>query len=160
MARNPRRIREALQALYAELPAMECRGLCQQSCGPIQMSAEERRIIESQHGPVEARPPTATCSMLRMGRCLAYVDRPMICRLWGVIDAMPCPWGCVPEGGRLNDADGLAFLAAAEQIGGGKVVGMDARTMRELLALPGAHEFFREYVQNGLDADARRRRSS
>lgn len=161
MARNPRRVRAQLQELYAELPQMQCRGLCQQSCGPIEMSTAERQIIEAKHGPVHTVPPESTCSMLRMGRCLAYEDRPMLCRLWGVIESMPCPWGCVPEGGWLSDGDGMVFLGRAFEISGDDPLhGMPPRVWRELLSMPGLHEFFRDYVAHGMSADAGRRRTS
>lgn len=36
-----------LTALYAQVPALVCRGLCQSSCGPIEMSARERQRLRS-----------------------------------------------------------------------------------------------------------------
>ena len=35
----------ALEALYSELPSLECRGLCWHSCGPVDMSITERERI-------------------------------------------------------------------------------------------------------------------
>src|SRR2546429_6087610 len=57
------------------------------------------------------RPPRSTLfpyttlfrSMLRNGRCTVYEVRPMICRLWGMVEGMQCPHGCVPEGGHLTE---------------------------------------------------------
>jgi Fe-S-cluster containining protein len=37
------------------------------------------------------------CPLLKAGRCSVYAIRPMICRLYGVTDEMPCPHGCTPE---------------------------------------------------------------
>lgn len=31
------------------------------------------------------------------GRCSVYVVRPLLCRLWGMVDKMRCPHGCVPS---------------------------------------------------------------
>jgi len=42
----------------------------------------------------------------------------MICRLWGLVASMPCPYGCRPEGGLLPDSEGARLLLEAEGIGG------------------------------------------
>lgn len=42
----------------------------------------------------------------------------MACRLWGVLRSLACPFGCVPPGGLLEDADGLDLLAASLHAGG------------------------------------------
>lgn len=51
-------------------------------------------------------------------RCSVYEIRPMICRLWGLVRGMPCPYGCRPEGGLLPDEEGQRLLREAERIGG------------------------------------------
>jgi hypothetical protein len=51
-----------------------------------------------------------TCPALKDGRCSVYDVRPTLCRLWGVVEDMPCPWGCVPDGGRLPSIIGQALL--------------------------------------------------
>lgn len=102
-ARTARR----LDALYATLPKLECKGLCAHSCIPITVAPEERNRIRREHG-VEL--PEAdelfaqgctTCVALQDGRCSVYDARPMICRLWGIDETMRCPHGCIPEGGWL-----------------------------------------------------------
>lgn len=110
--------REAqLDQLYAQLPRLECRGKCQGSCGPIDMSNIERRRI-AQRG-VDIPRLCGTCPALTMlGACAVYEIRPMICRLWGVVEAMACPHGCMPEGGWLDDATSLEFLTSSLQLGG------------------------------------------
>lgn len=44
---------------------------------------------------------TADCQFLRpiFGTCRVYALRPLICRLWGLVDhpAMRCRFGCIPE---------------------------------------------------------------
>ena len=42
----------------------------------------------------------------------------MICRLWGMVERMPCPYGCRPDGGLLPDGEGRRLLLEAERIGG------------------------------------------
>lgn len=100
-----------LDAIYAEVPALECQGLCHQSCGPLPVDGPERRRVQDRHGVTLGL--DWTCSALTMlKRCSVYEDRPLICRLWGVVESMPCPWGCRPER-TLTDAEGHALLARA-----------------------------------------------
>lgn len=110
----------ALEAIYARLPEMQCRGLCQESCGPIGMAAVEASAIRSKHGALPVAGSDLTCSALANGRCSIYADRPLICRLWGVVERMACPWGCVPEGGRITDAEAYAALSAVEALSPGE----------------------------------------
>lgn len=37
------------------------------------------------------------CPMLVMGQCSIYENRPTICRFYGVVEDMPCEFGCKPE---------------------------------------------------------------
>lgn len=112
----------SLDEVYAKLPQLDCKGLCQQSCGPIVMSAaEERRLLEdglelptTVDHCVEGK---LTCSYLtKHGRCAIYSRRPMICRLWGMVRRMKCHHGCVPVGGFLTDQQAHAFLDAVERV--------------------------------------------
>lgn len=106
-----------LDALYEELPGLECRGKCQESCGPIDMSEAERRRIAEQG--VEIRPLSSPCPALSfLGTCSVYEVRPLICRLWSMVEAMACPYGCMPEGGWLDDATARELIARSQQIGG------------------------------------------
>lgn len=131
MAPNPRRVDERLDALYAELPTIACQGLCSDSCGPIEMSVRERRRIEEKHGPVSCG-FGASCTMLDgQRRCRAYAERPLICRLWGLMESMPCHYGCKPEPGYLTDAESFLFLTKADEIGGSPS-DRDQRLYREL----------------------------
>lgn len=133
MAPNPRRQDERLQALYDTLPTIRCQGLCHDSCGPIDMSVRERVRIESAHGPITCG-AGASCSMLdEQRRCRAYDIRPLICRLWGIIDSMPCPYGCVPEPRYLTREEGFSLIAAADLIGG-EPRGREALLRRQIAA--------------------------
>jgi len=118
MARNPRYIDRDLQALYDALPTLECQGKCQESCGPIAMSARERENAERALGAgVNADNERLECSALHHGRCAIYAQRPMVCRLWGMTEKMPCPWGCRPSR-MLPDREASAFLRASLHVGG------------------------------------------
>lgn len=116
---NARRQDRELDALYASLPKLACRGWCSASCGPLAMSVRERsRITEQARQPV-SHDVSGTCSLLTdLQRCSVYEIRPMICRLWGMVERMPCPYGCRPDGGLLPDSEGRRLLMEAERIGG------------------------------------------
>lgn len=49
------------------------------------------------------------CPLLENERCSVYEVRPMICRLWGLVESMPCPWGCKPDR-YLTHEEGLVLL--------------------------------------------------
>jgi hypothetical protein len=106
-----------LDELYAELPTIDCQGKCQSACGPIGMTGVELRRIVKRTGREPTYDQTFTCSLLRNGLCSVYQIRPMICRLWGVVDALPCPWGCKPEPRYLTYLEGQEFLLRADDIG-------------------------------------------
>lgn len=106
-----------LDALYAEVPAIACKGLCQNSCGPVMMSRVEwerivKRVGHAPHGRADLNCPLLTA----VGRCKVYGARPMVCRLWGVVESMPCHHGCEPER-TLTDQEGYDLLARARELG-------------------------------------------
>lgn len=104
-----------LDALYAELPNVECKQECAESCGPIDMSRIEWQRIQKRLG-FTPKAVSLTCPMLEQGLCSVYTVRPMICRLWAVVETMRCPWGCVADR-YLTHEEGLVFLARAGEIG-------------------------------------------
>lgn len=69
---------------------------------------EEERIVE-RVGAAPTVDADLTCSLLRDDRCSVYDIRPSICRLWGLVESMPCLWGCKPDR-YLTDPEGHAFL--------------------------------------------------
>ena len=118
----------ALDAVYAQIPDVGCKGLCKASCGPIEMSYRERSRIRENTGITI--PPAAqliksgslTCPALTdEGQCGAYRYRPYVCRAWGASEEMPCRWGCRPADGRplLDAGETYRLLGAANDAGGG-----------------------------------------
>lgn len=117
-----------LDAVYAELPTIDCRGLCQASCGPVvqgrSMTEQELLRLQDAGGEKRGRQRRApmTCPYLtaedETGRCSVYEARPIVCRLWGVVAEMPCPHGCEPEPGLLSDREARVAMAFVETIGG------------------------------------------
>lgn len=105
-----------LDALYAELPVIECQGLCSSSCGPIEMTLPEWKRIQLFLGRTP-RAISTTCPMLVRERCSVYKLRPLICRLWGITERMPCPWGCQPSPKALTTRESFEMMMRAEIIG-------------------------------------------
>lgn len=115
---------ERMDALYASLPGIECKRLCRECCGPIVQTASMSRLEYERVAAYPEQPfnpkDFMACSLLTPGGlCSAYTDRPMVCRLWGLVDTpvMRCPFGCVPERW-LTDAEGRALLRESMVIGG------------------------------------------
>jgi Fe-S-cluster containining protein len=94
-----------LKKIYAEVPEVNCKGLCHETCGVIPTSRIENRIISERVGynfinrQVELieEKGCLTCPALVDNRCSIYKDRPLICRLYGAVKALRCPHGCTPK---------------------------------------------------------------
>jgi hypothetical protein len=115
----------ALQELYDQIPAIpDCKGRCWVSCGAIEMSDRERQRIRSagyRITPAQealANLDTFWCEALAGdGRCAVYEMRPLVCRLWGAVEDMPCPYGCRPER-MLTSEEGMNLVMQSLAIGG------------------------------------------
>ena len=107
--------------IYSQLPSLECKKLCYPVCGPIHVSKAEKRVVvnflRNSGIPIREfktfRTPEVrnhvlkkhddsdgclTCPYLTKERlCSIYPARPLICRLWGVVENLKCPHGCVPS---------------------------------------------------------------
>lgn len=106
--------------VYAKVPDAGCKGLCAGACGPIALTQlEAKRLREATGKPLRA--PGGTCSVLREGRCSAYADRPLICRLFGVAVGLECPHGCGPSA-KLSRVAAGKLLDRAREVGGPAVV--------------------------------------
>ena len=127
---------ERLEALYASLPALACKGLCAHSCSRhVDASTVERTRIAAAGVDLDAPTPDGACpalsrAMVATGVCTVHPIRPMVCRLWGTAASMPCPNGCAPAGGLLDDATAMGLLAASLEAGGHRDAGL-----REMLAV-------------------------
>lgn len=110
---------DRIDKLYSLIPSIKCQGKCQESCGPILMSRMEwKRIIKRVGHEPKSEKLLDPCPMLNQesGQCTVYAIRPAICRLWGVVEKMRCPWGCVPER-YLQDPEAHMILDKVEQAG-------------------------------------------
>lgn len=118
-------VQAQLTEVYESLPQIDCKGACWDSCGSIGMSVPEQRRIRERHGrtlplmAAFAAQGDGMCPALTMfGQCSVYADRPLICRLWGLVPSMRCNFGCVPDGGLLTERDGHLLLARVSEIAG------------------------------------------
>ncbi len=112
-------IGDSLGAIYARVPDVKCKGKCQQYCGPIYMSGAEAEAIERVTGlPLPLVGDDLRCPFLSSeGRCEVYAQRPLVCRVWGAVPELKCPWGCRPER-PFSSADGAQALARMDALDG------------------------------------------
>lgn len=119
---------DSLERIYRAVPTVACKGLCAESCGPIEMSDEEReRLTERgvEIPPIDqaaldiiAGKRSASCPALVNDRCSVYEHRPLICRLWGAVESMPCPHGCEVTPGLLMDDGARMLIQRSLSVGG------------------------------------------
>lgn len=148
---------QQLAALYAELPTMECRGRCHDSCTSIRMTKLERQLIARRHGVTIPDGSFADCdrpcvALTMLKRCGVYQDRPLICRLWGLTRTMQCSYGCVPDGGWISDQKAFGWLAHAAEISGDQAL---AAQFRQLADLPNLTSRLQTEVHGALAELAR-----
>jgi len=112
---------EELQKIYNSLPRLQCKKLCHESCGPLGMSKlEYDRIIKKTGKPPVFLKKQQCCSLLNRDKtCKVYGIRPFICRLFGLVEKMKCPHGCVPERW-LSDEEAYALMDRIEKLSGDK----------------------------------------
>lgn len=103
--------------LYRQVPKIECKGLCSESCGPIAASEFEVKRLEMAANRPLTVDAELTCSMLVEKRCSVYEHRPLVCRLFGLTKAMRCEHGCATER-RMTDAEAYHLMNKAQQLGG------------------------------------------
>jgi Fe-S-cluster containining protein len=117
---------KAMKALYARLPRVQCQRKCSTSCSIFLVSAFERDKAERQTGrsfTLEPHPlmnGLPLCSMLtKDGDCGIHPIRPLICRMWGAVPEMPCPFDCEIEN-PVPPGKVYEFLRESFEIGGGR----------------------------------------
>ncbi len=73
-------------------------------------------------GPIRAKPPEpqgAVCPYLDIEtkRCTVHENRPLICRLYGVSEGLPCPHGCKPNPRYLTRDEARHYTLESIRIG-------------------------------------------
>lgn len=96
----------SLTELYASLPTIPCKRLCQHSCGPVIPDAclPVERLKFAVLPIIKTVADDLTCGAILGGSCSIHRERPLICRLYGCVEALRCPHGCEPTFW-LTDAD-------------------------------------------------------
>lgn len=132
MKPKDRRRLELIQQAYTEVPDVACKGLCADACGVIAMSRVEYAHLTEQAGREPGVDGSGTCAVLVAGRCSAYEARPLICRLYGAVETLRCPHGCVPAR-PLTSSRGRALIAKVGKLGGGSRIAASAKRYFEAL---------------------------
>ncbi len=101
-----------LNGILAKIPELECKGDCIEACTEFEVfPVEEREIqqyctenkipytpfLKNEQLYFKIRSGCDPCKYLKDGKCSIYPVRPVICRLWGNVEAMPCKFGCKPD---------------------------------------------------------------
>ncbi|MCX7204866.1 MAG: YkgJ family cysteine cluster protein [Proteobacteria bacterium] len=80
------------------IPSFECIPGCHDCCGPVTTSSEEMsRLPRKTAAEHEAAMENLSCPHLGDQGCTVYMERPLICRLFGTTPTLPCPHGKRPE---------------------------------------------------------------
>ena len=111
-----------VERLYASLPSVDCQRKCQEACGPILLGSVEMDRIKAWLGKPLPERTGLTCPLLSiLGDCRVYDVRPAICRLYGVVRAMECPHGCVPDRW-VSDLEAHKLIRALMDLSDGEIV--------------------------------------
>lgn len=137
MSQKNKRLRGLLAALdriQRSTPTVVCQGKCQRACGPIAEAVlplelervrkflndptfEFRGLDEVAESMATGYSCVTTCPLLSPeGMCSVHSVRPLICRLWGVVDdpLMRCPYGCA--GNLVSNAEARDLWDAITQL--------------------------------------------
>lgn len=87
-----------IRYLRENIPSFECEPGCHDCCGPVTTSSEEMARLplksEAEHEEALA---DLSCPHLGENGCEVYMERPLICRLFGTTSSLACPRGKRPE---------------------------------------------------------------
>ncbi|MGL4996181.1 MAG: YkgJ family cysteine cluster protein [Deefgea sp.] len=89
---------QTIRFLRQRIPSFECIPGCHDCCGPVTTSPEEMsRLPRKTAAEHEAALAELNCPHLAEKGCTVYLERPLICRLFGTTPSLPCPHGRRPE---------------------------------------------------------------
>lgn len=140
-----------LDAIYARIPKIKCKRLCQDQCTLIAMTGPElkrirdhtgrkndliaaddpevlvQRVLEVHRNGGAAKPcPKLTAD----GSCSAYAVRPLICRLYGLARKLACPHGCEVER-MLTDQEAVMIMRDTLRVSWASIQGGSDAIARE-----------------------------
>lgn len=118
--------RDELQAIYARVPGILCKGRCADSCTRIDATSLERALLaeldvelpphipHQRHLELIAQGDAGRCPGLSpLNTCSVYADRPLLCRTYGTQAHHICEHGCMPD--RFVGMPELAHLVRAAE---------------------------------------------
>ena len=89
---------QKIRFFRTRIPSFACTPGCHDCCGPVTASSEEMaRLPVKSEAEHEAALADLSCPHLGAGGCEVYLERPLICRLFGTTSRLPCPNGRRPE---------------------------------------------------------------
>lgn len=87
-----------IDQLRLQIPRFDCVPGCHDCCGPVTASSEEMaRLPVKSAAAHDAALDELNCVHLGAQGCEVYEQRPLICRLFGTSQSLPCPHGRGPE---------------------------------------------------------------
>jgi len=110
---------EIITILREHIPSFECVEGCHDCCGPVTTSSEEMsRLPVKTDAEHEAALNEWNCVHLGPKGCTVYGERPLICRVFGTTEKMPCPNGRRPKQMIDPKAERLIhkFIASTRQV--------------------------------------------
>lgn len=147
-----------LDALYAELPTIECQGKCYAACNGVSATYTESARIAARGFTVGVREPAGKrCDALSaFNTCRVHDIRPTICRVWGVASNIQCSYGCRPSR-YLTSREVVDFLLRSFEIGGHPdfTPAYVATTRAYLEANPDATDAYDAFIRSGASREAR-----
>jgi uncharacterized protein len=124
-----------LEKVYAQVPVIDCRGNCWDTCTRFPVTRAENRRLRRETGqeiePAGRQRQLPPCPLLVNLRCSAYDIRPLLCRLWGASQIFPCNYGCVPAAGLLSVKTTYLLLARAYELSGQTGMARDCAEIAE-----------------------------
>jgi Fe-S-cluster containining protein len=107
-----------IQLFRERIPAFKCTPGCHDCCGPVTASSEElSRLPVKSDAAHESALAELNCPYLGENGCEVYEERPLICRLFGTIESLPCPHQKRPDKllNKKTEERIHAFLATTRQ---------------------------------------------
>lgn len=70
--------------------SINCISGCNACCGPVPINDTEASILNIPNANIIPTKPDLTCIFSSPSGCTVYNDRPLLCRLYGITEHMPC----------------------------------------------------------------------
>lgn len=81
-----------LSKIYNKIPTFNCKPGCSDCCGIAPFARREWARVADKRQAYGIK-----CPYVGEHGCDIYEQRPVICRIYGAVDELPCPHGCGPE---------------------------------------------------------------